>query len=268
MAPRLDPRGVAIDLREAPSLVAAQGSVLGQPMHLLATTTSTNDEAKRGASEGAPHGSTWVAERQTAGRGRQGRSWYAAAGENLLFSVLARVACPPSRLPLIALAAGLAVRDAVAAVASDGAVAIKWPNDVLVGGRKIAGILVEAITTGSRVEAVVVGVGINVHTREFPTDIADRATSVALVSRTPPDRALLLADVLTALDRDMHVVVARGLGLLRARLEAADALRGRAVRNDAGERGIAAGVDDDGRLLVLRDDGVLAHWAAGEVHLA
>jgi BirA family biotin operon repressor/biotin-[acetyl-CoA-carboxylase] ligase len=267
MTPPPAPRGIAIDLREAPSLVAARGCSLGRPMHLLATTTSTNDEAKRGAKEGAPHGATWVAEQQTAGRGRQGRSWIAAPAENLLFSVLARVACPPARLPPIALAVGLAVRDAVAAAAPGANVTIKWPNDVLVDGRKIAGILVEAITAGSRVEAVVVGVGINVHTREWPPDIADRATSVTLVSRTPPDRAALLADVLAALDRDLHVVVARGLGLLRARLEAADALRGRAVRSDAGERGVASGIDDDGRLLVRRDDGVLAHWGAGEVHL-
>jgi BirA family biotin operon repressor/biotin-[acetyl-CoA-carboxylase] ligase len=236
-------------------------------MDLLETTTSTNDEAKRAAREGAPHGATWVAERQTAGRGRQGRVWLSSPGEDLLFSVLVRVACPPSRLPPIALAAGLAVRDAVAAAAPTAEATIKWPNDVLAGGRKVAGILVEAITAGSRVEAVVVGVGINVHERELPVDIADRATSVALVSRTPPDRAVLLADVLAALDRDLHVVVARGLGLLRARLEASDALRGRRVRSDAGDDGVASGIDDDGCLLVRRTDGVLVRWGSGEVHL-
>ncbi|HEY8040998.1 MAG TPA: biotin--[acetyl-CoA-carboxylase] ligase [Polyangiaceae bacterium] len=263
----MTPSRVAPDLERAPELVAASGSALGRPMHLLASTPSTNDEAKHAAKKGAPHGSTWVAELQTDGRGRQGRTWISPRGENLLFSVLLRVTCAPSRLPPIALAAGLAVRDAVARAAPDAGVVMKWPNDVLVGERKLAGVLVEAITAGSRVEAVVVGVGINVLTREFPGELAGTAISVARVSSTPPDRAVLLADALASLDRDLHVVVARGLGLVRARLEACDALRERRVRSDGGDEGIASGIDDDGRLLVRRDDGVLTRWSAGEVHL-
>ena len=258
---------VAPDLESAPALVRARGSLLGVPMHLLASTTSTNDEAKHAAKQGAPSGSTWVTEQQTAGRGRQGRTWVSPAGENLLFSVLVRVACPPSRLPPIALVAGLAVRDAVATAAPDAQPKIKWPNDVLVEGKKLAGVLVEAITAGSRVLAVVIGVGINVHTRDFPEDLAGLATSVARVSRRPADRTVLLADVLSCLDRDLHVVVGRGLGLLRARLEGADALRGLRVRSDVGDEGTASGIDDGGRLLVRRGDGVLVRWSAGEVHL-
>jgi BirA family biotin operon repressor/biotin-[acetyl-CoA-carboxylase] ligase len=258
------------DLARAADLVAESGSALGRPLHVLARTTSTNDEAKRAAREGAPHGATWVAEEQSAGRGRQGRSWVSARGENLLFSVLLRVTCPPARLPPVALVAGLAVRDAVARAAPAVEVRIKWPNDVLVGPRKIAGVLVEAVTVGSRVEAVVVGVGVNVHVRAFPEDLAGRATSIALAAGNPPDRGAVLADVLASLDRDVHVVLARGLGLLRARLDEADALRGRRVRNEGGDwsdEGTAAGIDDEGRLLVRRDDGVLARWSAGEVHL-
>ena len=259
------------DLARAPELAAERGGALGRPMRLLATTTSTSDEAKRAAKEGAPHGATWVAEQQSAGRGRQGRAWVSAPGENLLFSVLVRTTCAPARLPPIAIAAGLAVRDAVARAAPGAAPVVKWPNDVLVAGRKVAGVLVEAITAGSRVEALVIGVGINVLARAFPEDIADRATSVALAAgegAPAPDRALLLADVLAGLDRELHVVVARGLGLLRARLDACDALRGRRVRSDAGDEGVANGIDDDGRLVVRRDDGTLVRWSAGEVHLA
>jgi BirA family transcriptional regulator, biotin operon repressor / biotin---[acetyl-CoA-carboxylase] ligase len=270
-------QGVHADLARAPDLVAETGSTLGRPMVLLAETSSTNDLAATAAREGAPHGATWVAEQQTRGRGRRGHSWFSPAGEGLLFSVLLRVPCAPARIPPIALVAGLAVRDAVAA-ASGASVAvdsrqrieIKWPNDVLVGGRKLAGVLVEAVTMGSRVEAVVVGIGINVHTRAFPDEIAGIAASVALVSSPsspPPDRASLLVDVLSALDRDVHVVVGRGLGLLRGRLEQVDALRGHRVRSDRGEEGLASGIDDDGRLLVRRDDGTLTHWSAGEVHL-
>jgi BirA family biotin operon repressor/biotin-[acetyl-CoA-carboxylase] ligase len=261
-------RSVLPDLARAPELIAERGLALGRPMHLLSTTSSTNDDAKRGAAEGASHGSTWVAETQTAGRGRQGRSWLATPGESILASVLVRVQCAPARLPPIALVAGLAVRDAVARAAPKAAVAIKWPNDVLVDGRKVAGILVEAITVGMRVDAVIVGLGINVHSRDFPPDIAARATSVALVSGHPPDRAQLLADALGALDRDLHVVVERGLGLFRARFESADALRGLAIQNDSGDQGVASGVDEDGKLLVRRTDGSFARWVAGEVHFA
>ncbi len=258
------------DLLRAPELVLARGGQLGRPMHLLGFTSSTNDDAKRASKEGAPHGATWVAEQQSAGRGRQGRSWVSPHGEGLLFSVLLRVSCPPARVPPLALAAGLAVRDAVARAAPAADVRIKWPNDVLVDGRKLAGVLVEAITAGSRVQAVVVGIGINVHTRVFPDELEGRATSVARVATTPPDRAELLADVLGTLDADAHLVVGRGLGLLRRRLEAADGLRGRRVRSEAGgstDEGIASGIDDDGRLVVTRDDGVRVRWSAGEVHL-
>lgn len=257
-------------MQGAPALVSARATTLGRPMHLLASTTSSSDEAKRASRDGAPHGATWVTEEQTAGRGRQGRTWWAPAGESLLFSVLVRDAPPPSRLPQVALLAGLAVHDAVTRAAPAAGAKIKWPNDVVVGHRKIAGVLVEAITSGSHVEAVVIGIGINVHTRAFPAPIAERATSVALeavAGGNPPDRAQILADTLAALDRDLHVVAARGISRLRTRLDAADGLRGCRVRTDAADEGIAEGIDDEGRLMVRRPDGVLARWAAGEVHL-
>lgn len=258
-----------LDLDRAEALIAERGSVLGRPLVRLRATTSTNDEAHRAAKRGAPHGATWVAEEQTAGRGRWGRSWTSPPGEGLLFSVLMRVRCAPAKLPPIALLAGLAVRDAVGRAAEASPISIKWPNDVLAGGRKLAGILVEAVTVGSRVEAIVVGVGINVHTRSFPSELAARATSVALAAAggPPPDRAVLLADVLAAVDRDLHVVVQHGLGLLRARIEAVDALRGRRVRSDQGLEGDACGIDDEGRLLVRSDAGGVDRWVAGEVSL-
>jgi BirA family biotin operon repressor/biotin-[acetyl-CoA-carboxylase] ligase len=254
------------DLARAGELIAERGIALGRPLHLLAETTSTNDEAKRAAKAGAPHGATWVTESQTAGRGRQGRTWVSPRGENLLFSVLLRVRCPPARLPPLALVAGLAVRDAIARAAPGSDVGIKWPNDVVVARKKVAGVLVEATLQGSVVEAVIVGIGINVHTREFPEAIAERATSVALLAHTPVDRGALLADVLAGLDRDGELVAARGLGLVHARLSSADTLRGERVASDSGT-GTAEGIDVDGRLLVRTDEGILTRWGAGEVHL-
>ncbi len=260
-------RRASPDLVRAPALIAERGIGLGTPLHVLDETTSTNDEAKRAAREGAVHGSTWLAESQSAGRGRQGRAWVSPRGENVLVSVLVRVDCTPARLPLLALVAGLAARDAIAIAAPTADVRIKWPNDVVVGAdrKKIAGVLVEAITHGKS-SALVVGVGINVHTRHFPDDLAARATSVALLSDRPADRAEILADLLTALDRDVTLVAARGLGLVHARLAQADALRGAKVRSESGE-GVAEGIDLDGRLLVRRADGLLTRWIAGEVHL-
>jgi len=256
------------DLRDAERRIEQRGCGLGRPLHLLAETTSTNDEGHAGAKRGAGHGATWVAERQTAGRGRRGRSWVSPPGEGLLFSVLLRVDCPPPRLPLIGLVAGLAVRDGVREVAPSAPLTLKWPNDVLCGGRKLAGVLVEAMTVGARVEAVIVGVGLNVHTRAFPSELASVATSVALAAPGRElDRASLLAAVLASLDRDLHVVLARGLGLVRDRLEEADGLRGRRVRNDGGGEGVGLGIDDDGRLVVRQDDGSIARWVAGEVHI-
>ncbi len=261
------------DLARAPALIAERGSELGRPLHLLDDSPSTNLDAKSAARAGAPHGSTWVAEWQSDGRGRQGRTWVSPRGENLLFSVLVRPPrrTDPTRIPLVSLVAGLAVADAVAHAAPRATVGIKWPNDVVVSTateppRKIAGILVEASMTGDTLGAVIVGVGINVHTRAFPDDLAAIATSIALVSDAPPDRAVVLADVLAALDRDVGLVLARGLGPVHARLAARDVLRGERVESEQGS-GVAAGIDLEGRLVVERD-GARATWNAGEVHLA
>jgi BirA family biotin operon repressor/biotin-[acetyl-CoA-carboxylase] ligase len=265
-----------LDLAEAAARIAERGGVLGRPLHLLASTGSTNDDAKAAAREGAPHGATWVTETQDKGRGRQGRSWVSPPGENLLFSVLVRVRCPPARVPPLALVAGLAVRDAVArhVDSSRDCVRVKWPNDVVVldsegAFKKIAGILVESAVAGTQVEYVVVGVGLNVHTRVFPDELAAIATSVALESAAPPDRATLLADVLVALDRDLEHVARRGLGLVHSRLAAADVLRGRAVEVDGKPTGVAEGIDADGRLLIRGPgpDAVQTRVVAGEVRV-
>jgi BirA family biotin operon repressor/biotin-[acetyl-CoA-carboxylase] ligase len=257
--------GVHPDLRALGDLVAARGLAIGKPLEVMDETDSTNDVAKRAAKLGAPHGALFVAESQRAGRGRQGRPWVGVRGESILMSVLLRLSCDPRKLPPVALAVGLAARDAIA-VATGADVRIKWPNDVLIGGKKVAGVLVEAIVAGSNVEAVVVGVGVNVHQRTFPPEIADRATSVALHAETPPDRATLLADLLAGIDREATHVAARGLGLVHARITAADALAGRAVDlADARVRGVACGIDLDGALRVRTEDGTIRRVVSGEV---
>jgi BirA family biotin operon repressor/biotin-[acetyl-CoA-carboxylase] ligase len=186
---------------------------------------------------------------------------------------LLRLACPATRLPQLALVCGLAARDAIARAASGVDVKIKWPNDVVIvidrGGvmKKIAGVLVEASFKGGAAESLVCGIGVNVHTRSFPEEIATRATSLAALGAPAPSRAEILVDILAALDRDAARVAAHGLRAVHARLAAVDALRGARVTRDDGAAGVAEGIDEEGRLVIRSDDGSLARWSAGEVHL-
>jgi BirA family biotin operon repressor/biotin-[acetyl-CoA-carboxylase] ligase len=259
--------GIGPDLQGAADAVAARGGELGRPLHLVPRTTSTNDLAKQAARAGAPHGSTWVAEEQSEGRGRQGRRWTAPPGESLLFSVLLRIDRDARWLPPVSVTAGLTVTEAIGLHVRVSRPLLKWPNDVLIRDRKVAGVLVEVAGSGARPHAVVIGIGINVHTRVFPPELASTATSIALEGERVPSRGDLLADILERLDRDLPIVVERGLGLLAARLAACDGLRGSSVRCMEGEEGIAEGIDDSGRLLVRRADGTLGRWSTGEVHL-
>jgi BirA family biotin operon repressor/biotin-[acetyl-CoA-carboxylase] ligase len=164
----------------------------------------------------------------------------------------------------LSLVVGLAVRDAVATAIGSDAPMVKWPNDVHVGGKKIAGILVESSVAGAKVENLIVGIGINVHTRQFPDDFA--ATSVALEGGAM-GREDILAHVLAGLERDMERAAHLGLeGGVHARLSKYDALRGRRVEAD-GLSGVASGIDVEGRLIVTRDDSVVDRIVSGEVHL-
>jgi BirA family biotin operon repressor/biotin-[acetyl-CoA-carboxylase] ligase len=213
----------------------------------LRVVDSTNSRARELAATGAPHGTLVTAAEQTAGRGRQGRSWVAPAGSALLCSLVLR------ELPrLLPLAAGVAVAELAGPEAQ-----VKWPNDVLVAGRKLAGILVE----GRPQEGwAVLGIGINVALDEadLPEELRGRVASLGL-----PEAALegVLAELLAALSRWLPAGESAVLDAVRAR----DALRGRTVRWSGGD-GEATGIDGDGRLVVRTSDGLIA-LEAGEVHL-
>jgi BirA family biotin operon repressor/biotin-[acetyl-CoA-carboxylase] ligase len=255
------------DLAPFLELRRARCLTLGEPLTYATVTGSTNDDAKAAARSGAPHGALWVADAQTGGRGRQGRVWLAEPGASLLTSLLLRVACPAPRLPSLSLAVGLAVRDALAAHLPACNVQVKWPNDVLVDGRKIAGILVESLLAGATTPvALVVGVGVNLRSQAFPPDVAPRAVALAQLAEAAPTRALLLVDLLSALEHLVPLVAGRGLAPLLPRFAAVDALAGKVVTSEQG-RGTAEGIDDEGRLLVRDDAGILRRWSAGEVHI-
>ena len=222
--------------------------MLGRPRLHLRVCDSTNRRARELAGAGAPHGTLVTAAEQTAGRGRQGRTWSAPAGQALLMSVVVR-----EFDALLPLRAGLAVAD----LAGDGA-RVKWPNDVLLDGRKLAGVLVE----GRPQEGwAVVGIGVNVavDVEALPEDVRARAASLG---RGPEAVEPALVELLRALAVRLAEPAGAALGALRER----DALLGSPVHWAQGA-GTGAGVDDDGNLLVRLDSGEIVSLRAGEVHL-
>ena len=221
---------------------------LGRPRLHLRETGSTNDRARELATAGAPHGTLVTAAAQSAGRGRQGRRWSAPPGGALLMSLVLRNAHP-----LLPLAAAVAVAQTVG-----GEARIKWPNDVLLGGRKVAGILAE----GRPQEGwAVLGIGVNVAIRveDLPAEL--HATAATL-GRDPADVEPFLADLLAGLERTLALAPTDVLDAWRAR----DALTGRDI-SWSGGRGTAAGIDGEGRLVVELADGGRTALDAGEVHL-
>jgi BirA family biotin operon repressor/biotin-[acetyl-CoA-carboxylase] ligase len=229
----------------------------GHPRVHHRLTDSTNARARELALAGAPDGTVVTAAEQTAGRGRQGRTWTAPPGRALLMSAVVRDLS--KRDALLPLAVPVAVAEACDAL-SAGPVGIKWPNDVWVGERKLAGILLE----GRPQEGwAVIGVGLNVGTtaEEFPPELRHIATSLAIESSADPGVEAVLEAILAALDRRLADPPRSILAAWRDR----DVLAGRTVRWNGGE-GTAAGLDDGGALLVETPDGRVA-LDAGEVHL-
>lgn len=223
-------------------------TALGRPRLHLRETDSTNERARLLAGRGAPHGTLVTATAQSAGRGRQGRIWTAPPGRALLMSLVLRD--PPRLLPLMA---AVATAEVVGEAAR-----IKWPNDVLLEGRKVAGILVE----GRPQEAwAVLGIGLNVAVRQqdFPPELRETAAGLGL---EPSAVEPTLETLLRAIERALALPSAEALEAWRAR----DALRGRRIAWNGGE-GTAAGLDGEGRLVVDLDSGGQVALDAGEVHL-
>jgi BirA family biotin operon repressor/biotin-[acetyl-CoA-carboxylase] ligase len=221
--------------------------MIGSPRVHLRLSDSTNERGKALAAAGAPHGTLVTADEQTAGRGRQGRTWTAPPRSAVLMSLVLR---DPSEL--LPLAAAVAVCEALPV-----RTAIKWPNDVWHKGRKLAGILVE----GRPQEGwAVLGIGLNVTTDSFPPELAKAATSLRLAG-VETDVEPVMRALLESLDRHLRAPAKEILAAWRER----DALRGERVRWTGGE-GSAAGIDDSGALLVETDSGRVA-LDAGEVHL-
>jgi len=239
----------------------------------VAACASTNDLAAAEARAGAPAGTLVTADEQTAGRGRLGRTWHAAPGENLTFSIVLRPARPAPEIPTLTLLAGGAVAQALAQLRFPAR--LKWPNDVLLrveqGGaarpRKVAGILTEAATVGSDVSHVVVGIGLNVNMADFPPELAARATSLRLARGAPLGRADVLACLLAHLEAAADAFQQRGPAAATALWDAyADReLRCRARLDGRDVEGVADGVSADGSLRLRDDEGLIHRVMSGEI---
>jgi BirA family biotin operon repressor/biotin-[acetyl-CoA-carboxylase] ligase len=231
---------------------------------------STNTLAMKEADEGAANGVVYIADEQTAGRGRGDHAWHSAPGSGLYVSILLRPKLAPADVLWLSLAAGLAVHDAVREVSALEA-DIRWPNDLLFGPKKFGGILTELNAEVTRVRHAVIGIGINVHQEKFPEDLAPIATSLAIESGRHWSRQDLLVALLDAIDREATTLTAPGelatatAGILK-RLDAASSwVRGKrvTVEEDGGYSGVTDGLDARGFLRVRAADGLRTVFSGG-----
>ena len=238
----------------------------GKTVHFARETDSTNLWIKRLAKEGASEGTLALAEFQSAGRGRLGRSWEVPEGTSVMMSILLRPKFEPQYAPTLTLVMGMAVAKAVKNLGFD--VSIKWPNDVVVSHKKICGILTEMGVRDGKIDYAVIGVGINVNIKEFPEEMADKATSLYLESGREFDRSQIPGLVMEAFEEYYEKFAAAcDLSGLKEEYESILANYNQPVRVLAKEpyEGVARGITDGGELLVEKTDGTIVAVSAGEV---
>lgn len=240
---------------------------LGHTIHTFDSLPSTNDKAKALLAEAAAHGTVVVADMQTAGRGRRGHTWHSARRLGLYMSMIINPGAGYTAA-LLPVAAALSVYDALAQFCGPGVAAIKWPNDVLLAGKKAVGILIE-MTAGPQGLAGVVGIGINVNGQDFPPDIADKATSMALVSGHSYDKEQVLQAVLAAFDQRLAQAQHSPQTLLHHYRQACVTLgRPVTVHTDTGSYPAQAlDITDTGELLVATREGKQQVLSSGDVSI-
>ena len=262
-------------LEETPDVISAQelGSLLhtqwfGKEILYFDSIDSTNNELKRQAEKGVKHGLLAVAEEQTAGRGRRGHAWVSPPGTGIWFSFLLKPEISPDKASMLTIVAAMAVSGAIREVTGLDA-QIKWPNDIVVNGKKICGILTEMGTNGVKINYVLIGVGINVNLKEFPEEMQDKATSLILEGGHEYDRNHVIAQVMkyfeinyekfiqtcdfTHLLDDYHRILANLNQPVRV------------IDGDRSFEGICRGIDEKGELLVERQNKEVVKVSAGEV---
>ena len=248
------------------------GNRLGTTIHYFPEIDSTNSYARERAESGASEGEVVVAESQSQGRGRLGRRWESPPFANLYVSILLRPKLSPAHVAQITLMAAVALAEVVERFVPQKP-AIKWPNDILIGGKKLAGILTEAACSAERVEYVILGIGVNLNyaCSAMPEEIRRRATSVLEAGGRPVQRESFLQRLIQGVERCYGELEQAGFDALAARWESYFAWRGRRVRVELLDQvttGTANGIDRDGALVIVDDHGVPQRILAGDVILA
>ena len=242
---------------------------LGRTLHVKTRTTSTNDDAKQLARDGASQGTVVLAEQQHRGRGRQGRSFASPPGVGIYMSLLLRPEIEISRLPQLTLVAAVATADAIAEV-STLPVELKWPNDIMIHDKKAGGILTESIFRADRSPVAIVGIGINVNTalEQFPPELRRQVTSLALAAGRFVPRPRLIAAILNRLEPLYHTFQQQGLAPILPHWLHYGRIAGKPVRYSTTrgvEEGVVLGLDEDGALLVRGPDDSCLRVVSGEV---
>jgi BirA family biotin operon repressor/biotin-[acetyl-CoA-carboxylase] ligase len=247
-----------------PEVLKAQlrGTIFAEHIRHFYKIGSTNTAAMAAAADGASEGSVFLAEEQTAGRGRGAHSWHSARSAGIYCSVILRPSLAPSEVLVLSLAVALALRAAIERVDSRVQTDLKWPNDLLVDGKKVCGTLTEMNSEATRVRYIVVGMGINVNQASFPREIAADATSLRLATGTEWSRTELVTALLKSLDREYRQLTTQPdarASILRRFAEASSWIRGKEVRiteNGSSFEGKTDGLDERGFLRVRTGSGV------------
>ncbi|MGH7796133.1 MAG: biotin--[acetyl-CoA-carboxylase] ligase [Candidatus Binatia bacterium] len=261
------PSGAALDITHVRARLSPKR--LGIRFHYFQQIGSTNTWARELAESGAAEGEIVIAESQTQGRGRLGRRWESPPFSNLYLSIILRPSLPPVYAPQITLAAAVALAETVGSFLPRPP-AIKWPNDILIDGKKLAGILTEAACDSERIEYVILGIGLNLNYRAdaMPEALRERAISIADLTAKHVSRETVLVRLIQDLDRCYGELEESGFAALRPRWEAHFGLLGRRVRVEVGDQtiiGRARGIDRAGALIVETEDGRRRNIVAGDV---
>ncbi len=244
---------------------------VGKNIICFGITDSTNLTAFQLGEQGAAEGTVVIAEEQSRGKGRLGRHWESPGGVNLYCSVILRPPIMPSMAPQFTLLSSVAVAKTIEATTSLSP-RIKWPNDILVNSMKVSGMLNEMSAEMEKINFIVLGIGVNLNMRreQFPDDLRHPASSLFLESGTPVYRVEFARALITALDRLYDAYLKEGITPIREQWVARSAFLGKRIKVSFREveySGVAAGIDDNGALLLERDDGVIEKILAGDVSI-
>ena len=231
------------------------GKFIGHRLYYYEEIGSTNDEAFRLGSAGAPEGTALIANSQSAGKGRMQRVWYSPAGSNIYTSIILRPQIEPARAPQISILAGVAVADILESYCPD-RIKLKWPNDVLINGKKVCGILSQMKTIVSEVDFIILGIGINVNIsyNEFPKEICNIATSLAIETGREISRQELIIRLYENLAKWYKQLLGDGFGRIKEKWLSMSPMIGQTVQvmfQEEAVSGKAIGLDEDGSLILL-----------------